>query len=121
MEDRIVVLVVEDEAIIRMALVSALEDAGFEVFDAQNADTAIDCLILNTKIQVVFTDIEMPGSIDGLKLAAAISDGWPPIKIIVTSGYHAIEPGTLPVEGLFLAKPYHTADVVESIHQLMAA
>ena len=82
-----VVLIVEDEPLVRLGAVQAIEDAGFEVIEAANADEAIRILENRSDIRVVFTDIHMPGSIDGLKLAHAVRDRWPPIKIIVTSGH----------------------------------
>jgi CheY-like chemotaxis protein len=84
MDHRIAVLVVEDEAFIRMAIVDELENAGFDVFEAAHADAAIASLVANLNIRLMFTDIDMPGGMDGLKLAAAVRDRWPPIKIIVT-------------------------------------
>ncbi len=83
---RPVVLVVEDETLIRIAAVEAVEEAGFEVIEAQNADEAIAILEQRTDIHLVFTDIQMPGSMDGLKLAHCVRDRWPPVKIIATSG-----------------------------------
>jgi len=77
------VLVVEDEALIRLDFASELETEGFEVFEAANADQAIVLLVAEPSIRVMFTDIDMPGSMDGLKLAAAVHDRWPPVKIIV--------------------------------------
>lgn len=77
-EELITVLVVEDEVIIRMDISSALEAAGFRVLEAGNADEAITILHQSPDIQVLFTDIDMPGSMDGLKLAAAVRDRWPP-------------------------------------------
>jgi len=121
MEHRSAVLVVEDEALIRMAIVSELEDAGFEVFEADNVAAAILVLLAHSHIEVMFTDVDMPGGLDGLYLAAAVRDRWPPIKIIVTSGHHHIDMLTLPVEGSFVRKPYNATNVVESIQQMMAA
>ena len=80
------VLVVEDESLVRLGAVTIIEDAGFEVIEAASADEAIGILECRSDIRVVFTDIHMPGSMDGLKLAQAVRDRWPPIKIIVTSG-----------------------------------
>lgn len=77
----LVVLVVEDEFLLRMNAVEMIEDAGFEVVQAGNADEAIAILESRFDICVVFTDIQMPGSMDGLKLAAAVRGSWPPIKI----------------------------------------
>jgi two-component system, response regulator PdtaR len=121
MDSRIGVLVVEDEPLIRMAIISELEDAGFEVFEAPNADAAIVALILNSSIQIVFTDVDMPGGNDGLKLAAAIRDGWPPIRIIVTSGHQKVAALAGSIDGHFIAKPYNTANVIETINEILAA
>jgi DNA-binding NtrC family response regulator len=121
MDHRIAVLVVEDEALIRMAIVGELEDAGFDVFEAANADAAIAILVANSNIRLMFTDIDMPGGMDGLKLAAAVRDRWPPIKIIVTSGYQTIDTSALPIEGLFMRKPYNTKHVVQSISAMVQA
>ena len=90
------VLIVEDEALIRMGAVRMIEDAGFEVIEAANADEAIQILESRSGIRVVFTDIHMPGSMDGLKLAHAVRDRWPPIKIIVTSGRELLTERDLP-------------------------
>lgn len=109
------VLVVEDEAIIRMSIVEELEDAGFLVFQASNAAEAIDVLITNRNIEVMFTDIGMPGGVDGLKLAASVRDRWPPVKIIVTSGHRGGTIGALPVECQFMLKPYDPVSVIETI------
>lgn len=119
MDHRIAVLVVEDEALIRMEMVSELEDAGFKVFEAAHADAAIEILIANLNIRVMFTDVDMPGGMDGLKLAAAVRDRWPPIKIIVTSGYQTIDTKRLGVEGQFVKKPYNTRHVVQSINEMV--
>ena len=101
---------VEDEAIIRMDLVFFLIDEGFEVFEAGNADEAIALLATNNMIQVIVTDVDMPGSMDGLKLSAAVRNRWPPVKIIVMSGHRTVEMADLPEGSLFYAKPYnHTA------------
>ncbi|MFS2153894.1 response regulator [Rhizobium sp. Rhizsp42] len=86
MSNPIAVLIVEDEALIRYAIANELEDQGFVVFAANDADEAIVSIENHTEISVVFTDIDMPGSMDGIKLAAFVRDRWPPIKIIVTSG-----------------------------------
>jgi CheY-like chemotaxis protein len=119
--DRITVLVVEDEALLRMVIVLELEDAGFEVVAASNATEAIEYLVANKSISVMFTDVDMPGGIDGLKLAAAVRDRWPPIKIIVTSGVHKIDVSILPEEGRFMPKPYSPEGVVRIIREMSSA
>ena len=84
---RPVVLIVEDEFLLRMDAADMIAAAGFEVIEAANADEAIEILEARPDITVVFTDIQMPGSMDGLKLARAVRGRWPPIKIIATSGH----------------------------------
>jgi CheY-like chemotaxis protein len=74
------VIVVEDEALVRMDIAMSLEDAGFAVLEASNADEAIDLLNAYPEIRLMFTDIDMPGSMDGLQLAAAVRDRWPPSR-----------------------------------------
>ena len=114
----IAVLVVEDDALVRMGIVDELEDAGFEVFEATNPTDAIDILVANSQISVMFTDIDMPGGVDGLKLAASVRDRWPPITIIVTSGHRTVDVGDLPVRARFMSKPYNPDTVVRSILEM---
>src|ERR1700753_1945496 len=89
-DDKHVVLIVEDEFLVRMDARQIIESAGFNVIEAGNADEAISILERRPEIRVVFTDIQMPGSMDGLKLAAAVRGRWPPIKIVATSGLRSI-------------------------------
>lgn len=119
--ERPAILVVEDEVLIRLAVADTIADAGFTVCEAGNADQAIKMLESRTDIQAVFTDIDMPGSMDGLKLAAAIRARWPAIKIIVTSGHVKIRADELPVEGKFFSKPYDTARIVSTLRDMIAA
>ena len=83
---RPVVLIVEDETLVRMEAIDAIETAGFDVVEAANADQAVAILEQRSDIRLIFTDIHMPGAMDGLKLAHFVKDRWPPIKIIATSG-----------------------------------
>jgi CheY-like chemotaxis protein len=110
-----VVLVVEDEPLVRLDAIDMLTEAGFVVIDAANADEAIAILEARDDIRVVVTDIQMPGSMDGLKLAATIQNRWPPIALIVTSGRIVLQPYDLPVRGRFLAKPYSAPNLVQAI------
>ena len=112
------VLVVEDEPLIRIGAVRMIEDAGFEVIEAANADDAIRILERRRDIRVIFTDVHMPGSMDGLKLAHAVRDRWPPIKIIVTSGRESITEQDLPEGGRFFAKPYNPTQIASALHEL---
>jgi two-component system, response regulator PdtaR len=115
-----VVLVVEDEILIRMMAVDLVEMAGFEAVEAANADEAISILEGRSDISVVFTDIHMPGSIDGLKLAHFVRRRWPPIELIVTSALFDVPDEHLPTRGVFLPKPYNAEQVVATLQRLAA-
>src|ERR1700685_3706324 len=115
------VLIVDDEALIRMDAVSLAEDAGFLAYEARSADEAIRMLELHDEIRLIFTDINMPGSIDGLKLAHYVRGRWPPVKIIVTSGKATLRCEELPAGAVFLGKPYHPEHVRHKVRELMAA
>ena len=105
----------------RMDIVDALEQGGFEVFEASNADEAIVLLMRVSRIQAMFTDIDMPGGMDGLKLAAAVRDRWPPISIIVTSGYRKVDIDALPHVSRFFQKPYNPDVVIRTLHEIVPA
>jgi two-component system, response regulator PdtaR len=113
-----VILIVEDEFLLRMDSAEVIENAGFEVVQAANADEAIAILTARPDIHVVFTDIQMPGSMDGLKLAKFVRNRWPPIKIVATSGLVRVEDDDLPTGSVFLRKPYHGAEVVAALREL---
>ena len=91
------VLIVEDELILRMRAVDIVEDAGFNAVEAVNADEALAILEARSDIALLFTDIQMPGSMDGLKLAHAVSNRWPPIKIILVSGQIKLTESETPI------------------------
>ena len=114
------VLVVEDEFLLRMDAVDMIAEAGFEVVEAANADQAIEILEARRDITVVFTDIQMPGSMDGLKLARAVRGRWPPIKIVATSGHVGVRETDLPEGGRFLPKPYSSNEVTGLLRDLTA-
>lgn len=113
-----VVLVVEDELLVRMSMADFLDDAGFKVFEAINADEALALLEARTDVQAVVTDIEMPGSMNGLELARVVRVRWPRIGIILTSGRVCPEPGELTGEVVFLSKPYLPEAVIIAIRQV---
>jgi len=116
---RPVVLIVEDEFLLRMDAADMIGAAGFEVVEAGNADQAIEILESRPDITVVFTDIQMPGSMDGLKLARAVRGRWPPIKIIATSGHLHIGESDLPEGGRFLPKPYSAGQIAGVLRELI--
>jgi CheY-like chemotaxis protein len=112
------VLVVEDDAILRALAMEIFSDAGFETIEASNADEAVLILETHLDIRIVFTDIDMPGSLDGIKLAACIRDRWPPIEIILTSGQYAPKDYELPPRSVFIPKPYQFTKVVEVLNKM---
>ena len=115
------VLVVEDEVLLRMEAVDMVEDAGFRAYEAGSADEAIRVLEQHPDIDVLFTDIDMPGSMDGLRLARYVSKRWPPITLIVTSGHVKVDVKQLPEAGLFLSKPYPPRQIMHVLSGLAAS
>jgi CheY-like chemotaxis protein len=113
-----VILVVEDEALVRMIAVAVAENCGFEVLEAATADEAINILETRSDIRLVFTDVSMPGSMDGLRLAHAIRGRWPPVELLVTSALGNITAKDLPERGRFLAKPYNVATLSRVFQQM---
>lgn len=103
---RVMVLVVEDDPMQRMMAVDLVEEAGFTAIDAANADEAILILEVRDDIRIMFTDIDMPGTMDGLMLAGVVRDRWPLIEIIITSGKEGGNELQLPERGVFFRKPY---------------
>lgn len=114
------VIVVEDEVIVRMDIAMSLQDEGFIVLEASNADEAIGLLDAHPEIRLMFTDIDMPGSMDGLKLAEAVRDRWPPVKIIIASGHRQLRDDLLPIEGKFFSKPYDHAHIISAMREMLA-
>jgi CheY-like chemotaxis protein len=113
-----IVLVVEDEPLLRMLAVEVVEEAGFIAIEAQDADEAVILLESRTDITLLFTDINMPGSMDGLKLAHSVRDRWPPIKILVVSGQERLQSSDLPSNSCFLGKPYQASALVDELRSL---
>lgn len=109
------VLVVEDEPILRMMALDMVEDAGFEAVEAADATEAVRILEARLDIRIVFTDIDMPRGLDGMKLAAIIRDRWPPIEIILTSGHVRATEVDLPARSLFFPKPYRPEQIVAAM------
>lgn len=114
-----VVLVVEDDALIRMGAVDLVQTAGYEALEAGNADVALGILESRDDVALVFTDVQMPGTMDGIKLAHHIRGRWPPIKMIVASGMTILEDGSLPTGSLFFAKPYTDREVADAMAGLL--
>jgi two-component system, response regulator PdtaR len=112
-------LVVEDESLIRMSATTMVEEAGFEVIAASDADEAIRSLESRNDIRAVFTDVHMPGSMDGIRLARVVRNRWPPVALIVTSGHTNVPETDLPTGGRFLRKPYAAVQIETALRQLI--
>lgn len=110
-----VVLVVEDEDLLRMLATDILEDEGLTVLQAATAEEALPILEGRDDIGVLFTDINMPGKIDGLTLAAHVAEQWPHIRLVVTSGRQGLTNDQLPDDGQFVQKPYRPQQLVSAI------
>ncbi len=110
-----VVLIVEDEAVIRMNIVQVVEDAGYEALQATNADEAVDILEFRDDICAVFTDIRMPGYMDGIRLAHVIRGRWPPIQLIIMSGLEVPDGAEFP---WFIRKPYGNEQIIAALRQV---
>ena len=119
MTQNTVILVVEDEALIRMGAFQMLEEAGFTVVEADNAHDAVRILEQRDDVCAIFTDINMPGTMDGLRLARMVRDRWPPIHLIVTSGLVSPNDDDLPPGGRFIRKPYDPGHVVATLRELL--
>ncbi len=116
---RPVVLVVEDESLIRMNAMAMVQEAGFHPIAASDADEAIRILESRNDIQAVFTDVHMPGSMDGIRLARVVRNRWPPVALIVTSGQTNVLETDLPTGGRFLRKPYEPVQLETALRQLI--
>ena len=106
------VLIVEDDVLVRQNAVFLLEEAGFDTLEAARADEAIALLEARQDIRIVFTDINMPGSMDGLALAQAVRRRWPPVELVLTSGFARVRDEDMPERGLFLGKPHKPNELV---------
>jgi CheY-like chemotaxis protein len=118
---RPLVLLVEDDPLIRWASAEALNQAGFGVIEAADAQAAFAILQSRSDVSVLFTDVEMPGRMDGLELARRARELWPALRILVTSGRGAPPALTLPARGRFVSKPYAQDEIVRDIGRLLAA
>lgn len=116
-----VILVVEDEALVRIAAVGMLEDAGFRMIEAVNSDQALELLAVDPDVQLLFTDVNMPGAIDGFALARQVRDRWPHIGIMIASAKPVPRAEELPAGSRFEQKPYNLDTVVRHARELTSA
>jgi two-component sensor histidine kinase/DNA-binding response OmpR family regulator len=113
------VLVVEDELVLRMRAIDIVHDAGFNPVEAVNADQALSILESRADISLLFTDIQMPGSIDGLKLAHAVHKRWPAIKIILVSGQVKLADADKPADSRFFGKPLEVKQMIAELQDMV--
>jgi CheY-like chemotaxis protein len=114
-----VVLVVEDEMLLRMRAVDMVEDAGYTSVEAVDADQAVAILESRSDIALLFTDIQMPGSMDGLELAHSVRDRWPPIRIILVSGQLKLASTDMPAGSRFFGKPLEAKVMIELMQSMI--
>lgn len=116
---RPIVLVVEDEPLQRLMAVDLVEEAGFDAVDVASAAEAVRVLESRPDIRVVFTDVDMPGGLDGMRFAATIRDRWPPIELIIVSGKRKPRDEELPARGAFFAKPYKKDEITKVMQRMV--
>ena len=116
---RPVILIVEDEPFIRLAAADAFEAAGFAVVETADAASAIEILQAQPDVALLFTDIDMPGSMNGIALANFVRERWPPVQILVASGMTQIDTSELPTGARFFAKPYRAQTVIQAATALL--
>ena len=112
---------VEDNTIIRMGAFDLVLSAGYEALEACDADEAIRILEARSDVDLVFTDVQMPGTMDGIKLSHYIRNRWPPVKLIVASGAAILEESSLPGGSRFFPKPYDEHAITDAIAGLLAS
>jgi CheY-like chemotaxis protein len=117
--DQPVVLLVEDEPLVRLTQVDILREAGFWVLEAADADEAFEMLRGRKDVSVVLTDVDMPGSLDGFEFARLVAQGWPKVGVLVISGKAFPDEGDLPPSAVFAAKPVYPDALVGHLKALM--
>ena len=116
---RAVVLVVEDEPLVRMMVTELFEDEGFEVLEAATADQALGIFGERPDVRLLFTDVEMPGTLDGYALARWAHVNRPAVKTLIVSGRAMPRAGDIPEGAAFLGKPYDHGDVIRRVQTMM--
>jgi DNA-binding NtrC family response regulator len=118
---RPIVLLVEDEPLLRFFVSDLLAESGFEVIETGSADEALTWLEVRDDVRVILTDIQMPGELNGLDLAALVHRRWPGISILVVSGELCPNAAELPHGGRFVAKPYEGSAVVHHLREMITS
>lgn len=113
------VLVVEDDALVRMHGIDILEEAGFAALEAADADEALLILDALNVVDLLFSDVDMPGSMNGIDLARVVHERWPCVRVVLTSGHHRLSEGQLPADGKFIPKPWAQTALIQQIRDLL--
>lgn len=114
------IVVVEDNGLLRMNAVTLLEDAGYETMDAADADTALHIMRAHWQnVRLLFTDVQMPGDLNGIELAEEVHRCWPDVLLLVTSGDDSFRDDELPDDGQFVSKPYLGSTLIAQVHDLI--
>lgn len=119
--ENLVVLIVEDDPLIRLNALDIVHDAGFSAYEAANADEGVALLERYDEIRILFTDVDMPGSMNGLALARAVRRRWPPVAILIASGHVQVSEDEMPRGGIFIPKPYAPATLARALRTAAAA
>ena len=114
-------MLVDDEPTVRAWGTVVLEDAGYAVIEARDAAEALDTLQAGVEVHLVFTDVQMPGQLNGLQLAHLIKERWPAIRLLICSGRIVPDRQVLPTTGRFLQKPYKAEDMLKHVRELVAS
>ena len=112
-------LVVEDEELLRLHAACLLEEHGFTVLEAESADAALKVMEARNDVRLLFTDIQMPGALDGMDLARQVHERWPNVLLVMTSGQRKPTRAEIPDDGRFIAKPYAGEELFAQVDDLM--
>jgi YesN/AraC family two-component response regulator len=112
------ILIVDDEPLIRLGLSTQASDWGYEVLEAAAAEQAIRLIEVNPDIRLLITDVDMPGSMDGARLAHIVKHRWPPMAVIVISGKLLVPEADLPAGSRFFSKPVHEHRLRDAMQEL---
>jgi CheY-like chemotaxis protein len=118
-DSKAAILVVEDETLIRLWAADLLEENGFSVLEAENAEAALKVLESRSDVKLLFTDVQMPGSINGMELAREVHARWPHVLLVITSGRERPKRAEIPDDGRFVAKPYSGEELLGQVKDLL--
>jgi CheY-like chemotaxis protein len=113
------ILVVDDEDLLRLHAADLLAENGYAVVEAPNAEAALKTLETHPDVRLLFTDIQMPGAIDGLELARLVHQRWPHILLVMTSGRQRPSNAEIPDHGRFIAKPYRARELLGQVNEML--